>query len=807
MTSTALLLLLAGGIALALTLSHYDVSLRQLLVKVAERADLHQGWVATLLTPPDRYSDQPLDGRLRGQHPRILLPELAEWDGRGLPAVMQQRLALYKSQGIAVDDYPPCQGDSPLRHAVCWVSTGNERAGENGIDRLPSARLELPSASGEYGNAWELALAYDLLSLHPRMTPQVRDQVEQTLASRLRDYLVLLDGDSASLWHGRSSLAAQAWLSAVVLTPGLRDHDELIRRAQAHFRQTVQALRLTEAWPEGYNYWINTRAFVLTLAAASYLNGLDDAQYAETVRNALERVGLWTIYTTRPDNRVEGLGDEGPRTDLKDETRRVIDLIAQLTRKPVFATYSRYLEALHGRESYYRGYRWGFRLLNDPTVEPLPGIKAGTLTGLDDWLPRTELFGRGAMNLFIARSGWGPTDTMITLRAGGTFTHHGHYDAGHFTLFKGAPLAITNATYSGSITAPHRLHYGMRTISKNSLLILRPGEEIKPSRLMQRNIIDGGQRIVMPTGSAVRSVEHWLANLHRNKHVEGGAVTGLQTEPNTFAFISTDLTDAYDNARYDSQGRGGKVKRITRELLYLFDEDRVLIHDQVAATDPAFVQKWLLHTLDRPNLANALPFVGTADAGILQSDADRFSVTHGQGRVDVARILPEQAIIRLVGGKGYEYYVETDADETLFDGHNFAEGATEKHWFDLGKWRVEIQPRQQAPVQHFLVAMSPSIGLDRSDEVSALPVGNDNGYGLATPRSLVLFPSPDEHGSYPMKMPARQARLLIVGVVAGTTIELSVAGQSAVHRVRETGIMELYLPPDTEPDTDVVLTF
>lgn len=104
------------------------------------------------------------------------------------------------------------------------------------------------------------------------------------------------------------------------------------------------------------------------MAASAYVNGLDNARHKERILALLKRVGLWHIYATRPDNRIENLGDEGSRVDLKDETRRVIDVIAQTTRAPVFASYSQYLQQLHGAESYYSGYRWELRLFNDPTV-------------------------------------------------------------------------------------------------------------------------------------------------------------------------------------------------------------------------------------------------------------------------------------------------------------------------------------------------------------------------------------------------------------------------------------------------------
>jgi hypothetical protein len=689
---------IAGVGGLMWTLRHFDLTPHQLTMKVVAKSGLDYPWLTALLRPKPWYPDQPLDGQIRQSHPRILMPELANWDGRGQPAVMQRRLELYHAQGIALNRYPVCGGQATLQRTVCWLTTGNAEAGQQAVAQLTSFSLQTPKASGDYGNLWQLALAYDLLARHPNVTPALAHQVETKIFKSVQDYLLLLDSDGPSLWHGRSSLAALAWLGAIVLTPGVNAQwDDVIRRAQAHFSQTIQALTLAEAWPEGYNYWINTRAFILSLAAGAYLNGLENSQQADQVRQALMRVGLWTIYTTRPDHRIVQLGDEGPRIDLKDETRRVIDLIGQLTREPVFATYSRYLEQVHGTESYYRGYRWQFRLLNDPTVAPLPDVPVGTLQGLAHWLPRAELFGPWGSNLFVARTGWGAQDTLLTMQAGSTLTHHGHYGAGHFTLFKGAPLAITNAIYSGNIRTPHRLYYGLRTVSKNSLLILRPDEHIKPSRLVTENVIDGGQRVVIPTGSAIRSVDDWLNNLRAGRHFEGGQTVTSQLRHPRFAYIKVDLTPAYDNTDYDSQHDDGKVKRVWRQLLYLFDEDRVILCDDIEAVRPSYTKKWLLHTPQRPEVPSATVLVGTQQAGILQSATDHIVVNNGSGRLDIKRLLPQNAVVRLVGGPGFEYYVETDGDDHVLNGRNFADGAILKPWFDAGQWRIEIQPDVERP--------------------------------------------------------------------------------------------------------------
>ncbi|MCB1778220.1 MAG: hypothetical protein KDI50_12370, partial [Candidatus Competibacteraceae bacterium] len=540
---------------------------------------------------------------------------------------------------------------------------------------------------------------------------------------------------SASLWHGRSSLAAIAWLCAVVLDPSDSvERQQLIARAQGHFLETVKALTLTEGWPEGYNYWINNRAFLIALAGSAYLNGLEDSRYADQVRKALRRVGYWTIYATRPDQRIEGLGDEGPRVDLNNETRRVIDLIAQATRDPVLAGYSLYLERLHGRESYFRDYRWGFNLFNDPMITPVGG---GTLAGFNGLLPTAELFGADSFNLAYIHSDWSPNATFISFRAGDTFTHHGHYDAGHFSLFKGAPLAINSSSY-GTFFGRNRLNYAIRGVAKNTLLILRPGEKVRPNRFFDDNVADGGPRVVIPTGSVIDSLQDWLGSRSKGLHLEGGRLERFEHQEGEYTYLAADLTAAYNNPEHDEGGWGGKVEQVRRQLLYLQDEDRLLIRDRVRTVQPDFVKKWLLHTVERPEIAKLRILKGHRDNGILESGSDVAQVQNGRGWLTVQRILPEDAVIRLVGGRDYQYYVEADGDETELDGVNFVEGASSKPWFDIGLWRMEIQPGGLRQDDTFLVVLTPALGeprLARAARVALDQVGS----GVVTDASATVF--------------------------------------------------------------------
>lgn len=775
---------------LVFVLKYFQLTPSQFLIKAVEKSGVDTPWLVDAISPAPRFSEHKLDGSLRASHPRILLPALAEWPGQGVSPLMARRIALYQSRGIR--DFDPCKSaKGVLSLAACWVSTGDPVIAARLVGELKAFQLQTPDVQAKYGNGWKLAFAYDLVANYSALSDDARAQIEVKIEYALRDYLTVLDNPSPSLWHGRSSLASMAWLTAVALDPtGSRRRPALIARAQGHFLDVVRAAEVTEGWPEGYNYWIQNRAMIFTLAASAYLNGLDSAKHQARVLTLLRRMGLWHIYATRPDNRIEGLGDEGSRVDLKDETRRVIDIIAQATRDPVFATFSRYLEGLHGGESYYRGYRWGFRLFNDPTVEA--GAPAAGLQVFNRLLPRVELFGRDGLNLAYIRSDWSPRATFISFRAGQTFTHHGHYDAGHFTLFKGAPLAINSSTY-GKYTGPNRLNYSIRTVAKNSLLVLRPGEKVQPNRLFKTNVADGGQRVIIPTGSGVQSVANWAANRRKGMHYAGGRIQHFDQVDSRYVYIASDLTEAYNTPGHDEGGSGGKVREVRRDLVYLFDEDRLLVHDRVVSTEASYTKKWLLHTVNRPWVAHSEVLKGTASNGISESRDAVVQVQNDAGYLRVDRIYPADAVMRLVGGPDYQFYVESDGNDSDLDGDNFSAGASLKPWFDVGMWRIEIQPGAPRLADEFLVALSPSLAQPRSDPVQPLSVRGAKAKGLASDRSVVVFVAPSQHGRIQLTVPGDQRRLYLFGLPTGVQVQMlaQTAAQTLNSNAAGTVVAEL----------------
>jgi heparinase II/III-like protein len=709
----------------------FNLSASQLLAESEKRLGINVSLARKLVEPKAQFVNQVMDGSIKIRHPRILFGDLPKGSQFELSDLIQQRI---KNQSLNNQHYlAVCGSQDLLFMMVCWLSNPNKQVLQGIKQRLLTFPLNRPTADTTYSNAWELALAYDLV--FDSLLDSDRLAIENKLSQAVKDMLLILDDESTSLWHGRSTHAATAWICAIVLSERIDRVILLQRRAQGHFLNAIDGLAYTTVWPGGYNYWIQNRAFLFALAASAYLNGVEKGSHAEKIRDVMRQIGYWTLYATRPDNRVEGYGDEGSRVDLKDETRRVIDLIAGMTKDSVLAGYSNYLDKLHGSESYYRGYRWGFLLFNDPSVWT---VGDGSFASITRFLPVARLFGAKSTNYAYFRSGWDKDATFISYKAGHTFAHHGHYDAGHFTLYKGAPLVINSSTYNGFFT-PHRLNYAIRTIAKNSLLIQKRNETVQPNRFFKENVADGGQRLTMPTGSSIQSVAHWFENYRQDKHFEGAELINFAAKENEYAYIVSDLTPAYNNAQYDENDEGGKVNEVIRQLLYLPDEDNLFVFDRVNTTKIDYLKKWLLHTVYKPIIQDLSVIKGDENNGVLESYAKTAMVENGRGRLRIHAIYPEYSVMRLVGGDDFQYYVETDGDDAILNGVNFNQGSSEQNWHDVGKWRIEIQPKIPAKQDVFLVALSPSMDAYRYEKIEKIKVDQPGVYAVASDETLIVF--------------------------------------------------------------------
>ncbi len=627
-------------------------------------------------------------------------------------------------------DQPAEKDPSPAASALRYRLTGDEKAADRAINQLLSRPME-NIGSEYYSNGWEYALAYDWLYDHPSITPQKRQVIEKYLVANAKRAIELLNDDGwelcPSLWHGRTKITNLGLIVCLALDTA-PEAAELRSQIARFFGDACRALRLSEGWPEGYAYWLGNRSFPFALAVDCWLTATGTTQVTGiNLAEMLRRTDLWHVYGQGPDDRLLLYGDvfQGVRIDYSWRAQ-TMDYYARITGDPYLQAF-----ALNGhlktKNPYSGQYRWIAALAFDPTLKsPATSAPAEPLAGLKD-LPLSDLFGPGSYNLAVFRTGWTPLDTLISFKAGDIQVHHAHYDAGTFTIYKGAPLAVNSGTYA-EFGSTHRQMYYVQSVAANCPLVLMPGEILETTQHYDGPFTgSGGQRVVLPQGSAITSAASWRRDSRPGNIMAAGKLIGYAWQPGQFGYVAADLTNAYNSEAFCSPGQKPKIRQAVRALLYLPQPETVIVYDHIIATAAQYQKKWLLHTINKPDLAQTTVLKGTPDNGILESSARDATVTNKTGIMHVQALLPEASRWLLIGGDDYRFYVETDGDQKNgFNGQNPIEGFNKAGYFDTGNWRLELEPTIPAESDDFLVAMS--LGTtDNPPAHTAHLIGRSNG--------------------------------------------------------------------------------
>jgi len=662
--------------------------------------------------PPDSDLPKVRMPQLRQDRPRLVFrPDGSDW-----PWTFARLKQLYRSDPQMrrlLEDWlaRPAKADpSPAASALRYRLTGDEEAAKLAIEKLTHRPWE-KIGSEYYSNGWEYALAYDWLYDHPSITPDKRRVIEVYLVGNARRALELLRDESwdlkPSLWHGRTKIANLAMVVALTLQTA-PEAAELQRELARFFADACRALRLSEGWPEGYAYWLGNRSFPFALAVDCWrtATGKDRIAGIDLIE-MIRRTGYWHLYGMRPDNRFLLYGDvfQGVRIDylLRAQT---MDYYARITRDPYLQAF-----ALHGHRNtkrpYYRGNAWVAAIAFDPTV-PLPAgsTKDAPLRGCRE-LPQADLFGPGAYNLAVMRDGWQPDSTMISFRAGAVQVHHAHYNAGTFTIFKNGPLAILSGGYAGFGTE-HRQYYYIRSVAANCPLILAPGERLATRRHYNKPACSsGGQRLVIPTGSDVESSAYWRRVSQPGGQFAAGRLIAFHDVRGKYTYTAADLTCAYNSTFFHWPGQKPKVRKVKRAILWLKQQNTLLVYDRIESVSKLYQKKWLLHTINKPVCNTVKVLKGSIDDGILATFERDLKVTNAAGQMLVRALLPRHRRWLLVGGPNYRFYVECDGDQRDgFDGKNMTGGLRRRSYFDLGNWRAELEPTKPSVFDDFLVAIA-----------------------------------------------------------------------------------------------------
>jgi hypothetical protein len=332
-------------------------------------------------------------------------------------------------------------------------------------------------------------------------------------------------------------------------------------------------------------------------------------------------------------------------------------------------------------------------------------------------------YAAGTGTLFM-RSGWpgGAADTdssatYLTFQSGDHFSYHQHYDQNSFTLFKYGDLAVDSGVYSGDGLSNHDINYYVRTIAHNTLVVNNPAEDFSTAR-PDASSNDGGQRSMSPGSRSPQAAAGW--DLHATQYDTGDILR--YTDSPQFTYALGDATKAYNNPTYyqalDTAFSANlpKVSRFQRELVYVRPGspaagEYVVLFDRVGVTQAAFSganTKLLIHTLGQPAVSGAGTAISPGET--LYAGADRATVVSGQGRLTVDVLLPADANIRVVGGRGQKAFWAFGEN---YDWHWAANEPQPRPFNDFeetpyGEWRLEIEPGDTALYHNFLTVLQPA---------------------------------------------------------------------------------------------------
>jgi hypothetical protein len=178
------------------------------------------------------------------------------------------------------------------------------------------------------------------------------------------------------------------------------------------------------------------------------------------------------------------------------------------------------------------------------------------------------------------------------------------------------------------------------------------------------------------------------------------------------------------------------VEVFGRTFGYDARDDVILIFDRVRSTRSDFKKRWLLHTIEEPSLTNNA-FVVTV------SPAERTG--RRGGRLFATVLRPEDAEIRSVGGKGFEF---------LVNGKNYDEDGelpraiAQSKDAEAGSWRIEVSPSVEREDDIFLVVALPTLG-DAEPRARVRSIEKGVRFGcevIGSSRRLRWWFSPDENG-------------------------------------------------------------
>jgi hypothetical protein len=536
----------------------------------------------------------------------------------------------------------------PIReHGFAWLMNGDANAAERAIaGALRLCRPGLGSnANSHFEDLFEIALCYDWC--YEALGP-AKETLARTLTDAIEqhDYLQRMRRGPGHNMQTENSLAP---LAAGLALYGEHPHAEhWLREARKAVVDEAMTGHLDRFCPDGGDFeglqYHGARYQGEGIFAWIWLKGTGENLFTPDHKHLMNGVNWW-IYLLEPH--LPGMHIVQGDTNNRGIAERNAVSAACLSL---------------GADDPYAGWYASQRLSGWAAVALRPRETRHPREGM----PPYKFF---RMGMAAIRSGWDISsdsrDTLFTFLCRDYMQGwHCHQDVNHFTISRRGELAIDSGVYASN--SQHMWDYARRTIAHNSMLVYDPNEPL-PARVTTR---DGGQVFHHDDEFLKRTG----AELIGWRTYDTADFKTFEAGPGYY-YMCGDGTRAYNYQDFK------KVEQFTREVVYIKDIDPplIVIYDRVVAAQPQSKKTWLLHTINRPQLAG-----------------NRATVCEGEGQLIVKSLLPKEAEFQVIGGPGTEYWV---ADP----GVNVPP-PNGRIW---GSWRLEISPRIAAATDLFLTVLYP----------------------------------------------------------------------------------------------------
>ncbi|MES2393678.1 MAG: heparinase II/III family protein [Acidobacteriota bacterium] len=699
----------------------------------------------------------------------------------------------------------PVPGDA-TGDSLRWRLLNDSLAGAKALDNL-LRKTKVVHVNGSWLDAVTAATAIEWISTYPPFNEQAKIKMADVLLRGCQDLVndtALVVPDSVSYGNGALGKMAAAiftYTTAARLAPGHEGLAELHDFMAASFANVMAQTELVTpdgSSAEGMDYMRTCYVPLLLLAEMKRtLTGEDPAEKFTLLRS----MGETYLYKLLPDGTLAREGDnEYPFLTSKDTM--VLGYAMHRFRDRHAAWMLR-----HGTTV---STTWAFPALEFIWADP----------ELDAENPRNIPGGSHAKHFrgvdqVVFRTGFGEKDTRIEFDCGPYFATHQHMDRGHFTIHHQGHLAIdSGADYNGS-ESPHFLNYYRRTVAHNTMLVYDPAEQFKWGDSDVRAANDGGQRMDSKRyWNTIRSVADWKAS---HDVWDIGHLRAVDTGDPRYMYSLGDATRAYS---------AKKLAKFTRELVFLPQQDVLLVFDDVRSTQPEFRKTWLLHMVDEPRFlrsgrdaAGGGERAGDAWGGVAASEGDVVRVQHHNGEMTVHALLPAHRTLMKRGGAGHEFWtpgnssggdwgsgrnwplfpfsggpLPEDPEERAlwqsFYGAEFKEiKSSNKDSVIPGSWRIEVSPSQAAKNDFFLNVFEIG-GKGQTGALVVLPIHGSRVEGALCGTTAVVFfgPGPGEAaGAVEFTLAGAVAeRLWMRGLAAGKQHRIDVAGSQVMTATANT---------------------